>query len=78
VVRDQHFSHSQLRKPEIGVMRTHEVRVHNSIAFVDKRRDLDHRSGPKNFASSEIQELREGRKPLLKFMKCKVSIHEGD
>jgi hypothetical protein len=66
VVREKHFNDSQLGKSEIGVMRTHEVQVHDLITVVDRRRDLDRISGPKKFTSSRIR----GRKEAI------VQLHE--
>jgi hypothetical protein len=45
MARDHRFTDSQLRKSEIGVVRTCKVRVHERIIAVDQRSDPDHSSG---------------------------------
>jgi hypothetical protein len=75
VARDQHFTDSQLGKSEVGVVRTREVRVHERITVIDRRRDLDRRSGPKELTSSGIGRREEA---IVELRETQVSIHEGD
>jgi hypothetical protein len=55
MVRDQHFTDSQLGRSEIGVVRTREVQVHERITTIDQRERVGHIFDPRGTSHIRLQ-----------------------